>query len=124
MTTAPLASDPRPRVRDAAGGPVLDGGRCDACGYRVAVEVPRCPSCGAAVSPAAFGPGGAVWSHTTVRIPTPGRTPPYVLAYVDLDDGPRVLAHVRGDGDRVPAVGDRVALSGTTPTGDVEVELA
>lgn len=64
-----------------------------------------------------------MWSATVVRIPVAGRTPPYALAYVDLDDGPRVLAHVvAGNGDTAPSVGARVRLrAGASPDPQVEV---
>jgi uncharacterized OB-fold protein len=55
------------------------------------------------------------------RVPLPGRDPPYVLAYVDLDDGPRVLAHVPGPAERVP-VGSRVRVAGRSELGDLTVE--
>lgn len=57
-----------------------------------------------------------------MRVPVPGRTPPYGLAYVDLDEGPRVLAHVDSDGDaeRLPP-GTCVRVCGTTADGDVLV---
>lgn len=67
-----------------------------------------------------------------VRVPVPGRTPPYGLAYVDLDDGPRILAHVADDvadhgtvdGSPVERVapGTRMRVSGSTDLGDVQVE--
>jgi uncharacterized OB-fold protein len=43
------------------------------------------------------------------------------MAYVDLDDGPRVLAHVAGPAERV-AVGARVRLLPPGEQGDVMVE--
>lgn len=78
------------------------------------------------MAPAAFGPAGTVWSSTVVRVPVPDRTPPYVMAYVDLDDGPRVLAHVamaQGEAQRIP-VGTRVELTASTDQGDVQVVAA
>ena len=59
-----------------------------------------------------------------VRVPVPGREPPYAVAYVDLDDGPRLLAHVRPTDavDRV-APGTPVELVGTTDAGDPLVEI-
>jgi uncharacterized OB-fold protein len=74
------------------------------------------------MQPAEFGPLGTVWSSTVVRIALPGRTPPYALAYVDVDDGPRVLAQVDGRTERVD-VGSRVTLGCPTETGDVMVEV-
>jgi len=43
------------------------------------------------------------------------------MAYVDLDDGPRVLAHVAGPPERL-AVGARVTLRAQGSEGDVIVE--
>ena len=59
-----------------------------------------------------------MWSQTGVHVAVQDRQLPYRLAYVDLDDGPRILAHVRGD---AAAVGDRVTLDGTTAEGDPQV---
>ena len=69
------------------------------------------------MSSATFGPKGTVFSSTVLRIPLPGRTPPFTLAYVDVDDGPRILAHVDGS-DEAPVPGSRVALSGWNEHGD------
>lgn len=68
---------------------------------------------------ASFGPAGTVWSVTTIHVPSGDREAPYTLAYVDLDDGPRMLAHV-SDGPAAE-VGGRVTLTGRTPHGDPEV---
>ena len=53
-----------------------------------------------------------------VRIAVGDRAPGYALAYVDLDDGPRVLAHLAPD-VTLPQVGDAVRLTGTTDAGDL-----
>lgn len=58
-----------------------------------------------------------MFSSTVLRIPVPGRTPPFTLAYVDVDDGPRILAHVDGP-DEALVPESRVALSGWTELGD------
>ena len=118
---APPLPDPRPRVTSSDAGPHLEGHRCTACSYPVAFPRPACPACGDVLEPALLGPQGRVWSFTTVHIPVPGREPPYRLAYVDLDDGPRVLAHVRGPESL--AAGDRVRLLNPTDDGDVCVEV-
>lgn len=100
---------------------MVSGVRCTECDLPVAFQRPRCPACRGAVRPAEFGPEGTVWSATVVRIPVPGRTPPYGLAYVDLDDGPRVLAHL-GTAD-APDVGARVRLVDAAPDPDLRVEV-
>ena len=102
---------------------VVAGVRCTSCGHVVAFERVRCPQCAGAVVETEFGPAGTVWASTVVRVPVPGRTPPYALAYVDLDDGPRVLAHVAG-ATEPPPVGGRVRLDGQTRDGDLQVVMA
>jgi uncharacterized OB-fold protein len=111
--------DPRPPVEVNGYLVTLVASRCGACGYVAAGAGPACPVCGAEVSPVSCGPGGVVWAATVVRIPVPGREPPYGLAYVDIDDGPRVLAHTPGD--EALAVGSSVALAPLSPAGDLTV---
>lgn len=110
--------DPRPRIEPDGR---IAGQRCTACRRASIHPVQRCPACGADLERAGFEPTGAVWASTVVRIPVPGREPPFGLCYVDLDDGPRVLAHVRGINEPVP-VGRRVQVRGMTDQGDLEVE--
>ena len=69
------------------------------------------------MGPATFGPKGTVFSSTVLRIPVPGRTPPFAMAYVDVDDGPRILAHVDGS-DEALVPGSEVVLSGWSEHGD------
>jgi uncharacterized protein len=116
------ATDPRPDVVQGPEGARLLGQRCPACGYVAAVRRPWCPECRAALEAAEFGPRGVVWSSTVVRIPVPGRTPPYTLAYVDLKDGPRVLAHVVDVQDPVP-IGTEVDVVAREGEADVHVEV-
>lgn len=101
----------------ADGTAYVDGWSCQACGYAVAVEAPWCPRCRGELTPRRFGPRGVVWSSTVFRVPLPDRKPPWVLAYVDLDGGPRILAHVDGPARRVP-IGSIVELRGRSPHGD------
>lgn len=111
--------DPRPPVEIDGEVVTLVASRCDACGYVTAGRVPACPVCGADVSLTRAGPRGAVWASTVVRIPVPGREPPYGLAYVDLEDGPRVLAHTPGEA-ALP-VGSSVVLGPLNGSGDLTV---
>jgi uncharacterized protein len=107
----------------AAGGlPVADsrpvfasgrvhGTRCDGCRYPSPQrELPWCPVCYSTVSAASFAATGTVWSSTVVGIPVGKRKPPYALAYVDLDDGPRVLALL--DSPVVVPIDSRVTIDG------------
>ena len=56
-----------------------------------------------------------------LEIPVPGRTPPVCLAYVDLDEGPRILAHVRLNNGPSPQPGEKVSLDGKNDLGDLVV---
>ena len=110
-------ADPRPAVE----GDRVRGARCAACGYPTAPPAPWCPACQRMESGEAwFGPGGTVWSSTVVHIPVGRWTPPYAIAYVDLDEGPRVLAHL--ESPEVLAPGTRVSVRGATESGDILVE--
>ena len=131
MTTTP---DPRPRVVHRDGTIEVTGTRCTSCRHPSLWSPPRCPNCGGTLLPASFGPTGTVWSSTVVRVPVPGRTPPYALAYVDLHDGPRVLVHVEVAASADPAgpsdaivsrlkPGTAVVVRGSTADGDVLVGL-
>jgi len=128
-TRGPTAAvpDPRPEIRNrqpsGSGLGEVVGVRCESCGHVTAYSWPVCPACAGPVSPTGFGPGGTVWSSTVVRIPVPGHTPPYGLAYVDLDDGPRVLCHLAGEPRAVPG-GTRVRLLAPDGSGDPRVEVA
>lgn len=62
-----------------------------------------------------------MWSSTVVRIAVGERRPPYGLAFVDLDDGPRVLVHLQRPEALPP--GAVVTLDGTTELGDPQVRV-
>ncbi|OUS96385.1 Zn-ribbon domain-containing OB-fold protein [Rhodococcus sp. NCIMB 12038] len=112
------------RAGSAVGGlpvadsrPILDGdavlgSRCTVCRYPTAQQdLPWCPVCYAATEPARFARTGSAWSSTVVKIPVGTRRPPFGLAYVDLDDGPRVLVHL--DEPAVLELGTRLEITGT-----------
>jgi len=103
----------------AAYQPVLDdgevlGARCTACGRPVAPVTPRCPACGGVMAPERFPGRGTVWASTLIHIRVGDHVPPYALAYVDLDDGPRVLA--RQQHPSALPVGARVQVEASTRT--------
>jgi uncharacterized OB-fold protein len=84
--------------------------RCDACGRHQFYPRPFCLSCEATTLDWVEANGtGTVYSVTTVRIPViEDLTPPYLLALVDLDEGPRLLTNIEGDG---ASIGDRVRIA-------------
>ena len=112
--------DPRPETVQRTAGHFVRGMVCTACGCPSAVRVPWCPRCQSETTERLFGPKGTVWSSTIVHLRVPNRQSPYALAYVDLDQGPRVLAHVDAAEARL-AVGQVVRLIEATADGDVQV---
>lgn len=123
-TDAPrMLADPRPLVVDDGGRHLLAGARCVACGHALALPLSRCTRCGGEVEPAHFGPAGTLWAVTVLHVPArPDDEVPYTLGYVDLDDGPRLLARV-DDGAGEAHVGTRVALTASTAAGNPAVEV-
>jgi len=121
----PAGIDPRPHVvsdGDPGIGSYVEGRRCSECRYPTFHPAIRCAVCGGSMEPDRYGPAGTVFSATVVRIAIPGRVPPYGLAYVDLDDGPRILGHVT-ESESALQPGDRVQLVGATEAGDPLVRL-
>jgi len=96
---------------------VIDGKSCSKCGHHFAMAPRECRKCGASLVDATFGPRGEVWSYTIVYMKAARRTTPYTLAYIDLLEGPRIIAHVRGESVR-PNVGQMAELVGLTDSGD------
>lgn len=115
----PPVVDPRPSVD----GTTVLGIRCTSCSRPSAFSDLTCRHCGGSVEASRFGPGGEVWAVADVHLRVGPRTPPFTLAYVDLIDGPRVLARVTGP---PVATGDAVRIIGTAddPTGDLLVEAS
>ncbi|SNS35630.1 Zn-ribbon domain-containing OB-fold protein [Rhodococcoides kyotonense] len=84
-------ADSRPVFRDGR----VHGLRCTVCRNPSAQrDLPWCPVCRGSLAPDTFSPSGRLWASTLVAIPVGNRTPPFALGYIDLDDGPRVLAHL------------------------------
>lgn len=120
MTGVQDLPDPRPVVQTVGGEHRLRGWACTSCGHPVVLPGPCCPRCQGPLGERLFGPAGTVWSATVVRVGLPGHSPPYALAYVDFDDGPRVLTEVDGD-DAPLRAGTRVRLVAGTHSHDVRV---
>jgi uncharacterized OB-fold protein len=89
--------------------------RCDACGKVWFYPRPACIACGAERYRWFAASGrGRVHSHSVVhRAPSPAfrERVPYVVALIDLDEGPRMMANIVGDDALRIAVGDAVELA-------------
>lgn len=84
--------------------------RCTACGAYQFYPRPFCLSCeGTTLGWVESRGTGTIYSLTTMRLPVdPGLPPPYLLALVDLDEGPRLLTNIDA---KTAAIGDRVRVA-------------
>jgi uncharacterized OB-fold protein len=106
---------------DAA--PYWDGARqgklllqkCGACGLVRFYPRALCPSCWSDAAAWIEASGrGRVHSFTVIhRPPAPAFAAhvPYVVALIDLDEGPRMMANILGAGARDVAIDDRVRVT-------------
>lgn len=87
---------------------------CYGCGTYRFFPSRLCPECGS--DEQVWGPcsgRGTIYSLTTVhRAPTPAFRAgvPYVVALVELAEGPRVMANIVGEGRLEAAIGDAVEV--------------
>lgn len=130
---SPLTWEPRPVPEvtpetaafweGAADGQLLLG-RCSECDLTFFYPRARCPDCLAAADLTAAAGTGEVYSYTVPERITgwPEEHTPLVVAYVELDEGPRMVTNVVGcDPDEV-AVGSRVEVK-FVPTDDTDVAV-
>tara|TARA_B100001142_G_scaffold226866_1_gene224980 strand:- start:1218 stop:1643 length:426 start_codon:yes stop_codon:yes gene_type:complete len=85
--------------------------RCTACGFVIWFPREICPECGSQdVDWFEASGNGSIYSCTvTRRIPGSwGKAAPFVLAYVELDEGPRVMTNIVDCDPEQVAIGDRV----------------
>jgi uncharacterized protein len=89
--------------------------RCGACGQYVFYARALCPHCHREALEWTFASGGGVvYSFTVVR-----RSPsqafaaltPYVVALIDLDEGPRLLSRLQIEDPALARVGQRVTVT-------------
>lgn len=106
---------------DAKGTPRLIGGRCCKCR---ALSFPRAAVCTDCLSEEIeavhLAAEGKLYSYSIVHQAPKGWNVPYVLGYVDLSDGVRVLAHIDIAPDRIAIdmpVRLAVGMVGTDPSG-------
>lgn len=85
----------------------LEGVICTQCGIADLQPSYGCRHCGAdEVDPVTISPSCTLYAFTTVYVAS-GRTTPYTLGYVDLDDGPRLLTSIAASALPSLAIGVR-----------------
>jgi uncharacterized OB-fold protein len=83
--------------------------RCRACGHHQFYPRPYCLACQGEVDWVEVKGSGTIYSLTTVRVPVqPELPPPYFVAIVELDEGPRLLTNIQGES---ASIGQRVTLA-------------
>jgi uncharacterized OB-fold protein len=69
--------------------------RCDACSHVYFPPRPFCPKCAERkVSWFAASGRGRLYSYVIHHRPVPGFTPPYSIAVVELEEGPRMMTNI------------------------------
>jgi hypothetical protein len=84
---------------------------CDACGHHIWYPRTWCPVCqGDAVTWTALSGRGTVYARTILRkaMGPWGAAAPFVIAYVELDEGPRVLTNVETEDPSSVEIGTEV----------------
>ena len=119
-----MTGKPRPDLNDAATSPYWEAAarhelmlpRCDGCGLVFFSPRKHCPGCWSGdLSWQSMSGRGTVWTFTEVHVPfyddTWADDVPYVVAVIELDEGPRLLANlVEPDMERL-SIGDRVEVT-------------
>ena len=69
--------------------------RCDSCAHTYFPPRPFCPACGARKVSVIKASGRAwLFSYVIHHRPVPGFTPPYAIAVVELEEGPRMMTNI------------------------------
>jgi uncharacterized OB-fold protein len=84
---------------DDSGQPQLIGSHCLACDVRLSPPVSVCPNCASETLEIEAQPRtGSLYTFTVVRVGPATLFRPFGIGYVDLPNGVRVLAHLKGEG--------------------------
>ncbi|MYA84643.1 MAG: Zn-ribbon domain-containing OB-fold protein [Acidimicrobiaceae bacterium] len=119
-----MTGKPRPDLNDTATTPYWEAAArhelalpcCDGCGLVFFPPRERCPGCWSAeLSWQPMSGGGTVWTFTEVHVAfyddTWADDVPYVVAVIELDEGPRMLAGIVEPDMASLAIGDRVEVT-------------
>jgi uncharacterized protein len=93
------------------GEPRLRGARCNGCGAEFFPKGKICMSCWSEdIADTPLPATGTLYAFTTVHVARKGWRTPYVIAYVDLDNGVRVSAPIACDPKSPPPYDSNVRL--------------
>jgi|SRR3990172_5206767 len=82
--------------KDGLAKGVLRGLRCNSCREHILPPTAACPKCGGSdLKVADFSPRGKITTFTVVRVAAAGFQPPFVVAMVELDQGPWIMGTVK-----------------------------
>ena len=96
---------------------------CDACGHHIWYPRSWCPACGTdAITWTELSARGTVYARTVLRkgMGPWGAAAPYVVAYVELAEGPRVLVNIVTDDPETVVIGTPVAATFVAIDDDAE----
>lgn len=69
--------------------------KCTDCGHIYFPPRPFCPHCGSrAVEVFTASGRGRLFSYVINHLPSPGFTPPFAIAVVELEEGPRMMSNI------------------------------
>lgn len=69
--------------------------RCDSCKEAYFPPRPFCPECGSREVRVEKASGrGRLYSYVISHMPAPGMEPPFAIAVVELEEGPRIMANI------------------------------
>ena len=75
--------------------PCLIGTRCQRCRHFHFPPAKRCTQClSIELDDVPFGRSGILYAYSVIRISSPDFKAPYVIGYIDLDEGVRLLAPI------------------------------
>ena len=94
--------------------PYLIGSRCNLCGYTSFPKRVICPVCikENTMAEIPLSRRGRIYSYSIARLSMPGFPAPYIQAYVDIEEGPRIFSLITGCEPKEGAleIGDEVEL--------------
>ncbi len=71
--------------------------KCSSCAHTYFPPRPFCPQCGSRNVEVIKASGkGRLFSYIINHLPAPGMTPPFTVAVVELEEGPRMMCNILG----------------------------